>query len=213
MDFLGGLGRGSVRMTFPGSGGGGGGFGGGGGYPSFGTGPRQSWRRPGDFGEEEPSQDSLTRARFNEFNDYIENLNNKGAGARLEDAAAAGRSSVAENLARSGVDPGSLQGAMLAANAQAGQIDAAFGREAELDAQLKREQTGLKGQLAQMEQSRGNDLFDRWAGEQSLNIERDRLSLAQDQQDFVQSQANLQNIFQLFADPRFRELFSGGGGL
>lgn len=167
----------------------------------YGTGPHQSMRLPGQLGPE-PSIESLTEARFNQFEQGIgrfgseidafkekaeKELRNTGAASRLEDAKASAMATYGQRLAAAGRDTRSFGGAQAAAGGEIDAMDRAFGREAEIASDLAKarvgaagqatgfrgQQSGQYGSLAGMQQDRANSVFQQWLAQRQLKMAED----------------------------------------
>lgn len=142
------------------------------------TGPAQHIRYPEELGNN-PSQESLTRARYEDFSRHIDAINNKGSVSRLEDALQYSRGAAAQQMRRTGMDPNSTAAVQLQTNVQSNTLDSAFQREADMERQMRLDRASLRGRLAEMEQTRANSLFDQYRTQQQLALADRQMKLVE----------------------------------
>lgn len=145
------------------------------GWPHGGTGPYQTGpaqhRRFTEEVGNNPSQESLTRARYEDYDRAINEINNKGSISRLEDTLQFARGSAQQALRRSGMDPNSTAAVQLQTNAQGQAMDAAFRNEGELEQRNRELRAGHRGNIARMEQERSNALFQQYAMQRQMALQ------------------------------------------
>lgn len=171
-----------------------------GGLGQYGTGPLTHRRFSEQLGDN-PSTESLTRARHEDYFRDINNLHNKGGSGRVEDAASAGRSAYATSAAQAGLPAGSLAAIQGRSESAVSAMDQGLARESALEAQLRRDRADHRGNLAQLEQGNADRRFGQFAFAEQMKQQMR-------QQEQAQYLAERQLQLQALGNPRLANAFA-----
>lgn len=100
-------------------------------------------------GQSSMPQDAEVTRLLGNYEREIQGLTNRGVEGRMEDALVNAGNAAAQTVARTGLDPNSMQAALVGNQAQIQASDAAWRREADIYGQMQQARAGMYGNLAQ----------------------------------------------------------------